>query len=182
MNIRVFGLDHSTVVLHDIQMDVPFEATVEIPSEKALVSKDLWRAISSKQLFQLSKSPNQISMSTEPELREQIRQLTAENEDLRSKLLAKHAEVDGLKLQQATLDSILTRLSNVPTVHPTVTATVEGTPSGGAWRVVDNSAPMFIPTTIMPEGAESHIETTKTEADTGVSGAQNKLRQLKSKG
>lgn len=181
MSIAVFGLISPTVLLEDIQMDVPFETTVVIPSEQAMRSKDLWRAISSKQVYQLSKSPNAVPYPTqEQELRTRIRELEQENEDLRSRLLAKHAECDKYSVQQTMLETILQKLT-VPHTLPLTVAATQAAPVTVDMGAVAGDVPMFIPSNITPEVVETRIETTKSETETPVSDAQSKLREMRRK-
>jgi len=57
-NVVVFGISPDTVMLEDIQMDVPHSTSVTIPEDLALKSKDLWRALSQRRIFRLTSDLN----------------------------------------------------------------------------------------------------------------------------
>lgn len=57
-NVVVFGISPDTVMLEDIQMDVPHSTSVTIPEDLALKSKDLWRALSQRKIFRLTSDLN----------------------------------------------------------------------------------------------------------------------------
>lgn len=182
MDVKVIGLVAGTHLLEDIQMDVPFQTTVVIPAEKACRSKDLWRAISAKQIFQLHSGSN-LGAPSSPvsEWKDKCEQLEKENGELRQKLSAQDAmlakqleELNNLRQeQQGKLDMILQMLAKGV---PVGTAPA----SGFSHIVVSEGVPTFIPSTITPENVETRIEANQTEAENpGLSGAAKTLRQLR---
>lgn len=190
MDITVFGLTMPTYVIQDIQMDVPHGLTVTIPADLANRSKDLWRGISARQLFQIRTTPNSHPTTSTPspaerELRDKCAQLETENTDLRRQLaesnaarIAQQAESQkALLAQQDKLTTIIEMISK--TTFP-VLGPVSGHPLPGVATIVGD-APTFIPSVITPENAEARIETKQAEAENTLAGASSKLRELRQK-
>lgn len=174
-DIRVVGLVMGTHVLEDIGMDVPHGITVTIPAAKACVSKDLWRAISQRCIFQLqsgapSAVPKVADTSEADGLREQVRLLLAENARLKTALAVKE------EAAQAKLDTILALLQAGGRPQPIGVAKVS-TPDLG---VVSGEVPTFIPSQIKPDNVEVQIVPASMESlGQGVSEAASALRKFR---
>lgn len=196
MDVTVFGLAMPTYVIEDIQMDVAHGDTVTIPFEKANRSKDLWRGISSKQLFQIRTTPNAHpqptpSTAAEKELRERVAQLEAERDNLRAQLATANAALitqqaesqRALIAQQEQLTTIIAMISKASLpVAGVVPGYVPGHAPTQAPLGVSGDAPTFIPSTITPENADARIETKQAEAENpALAGASSKLRELRQK-
>lgn len=192
-DVTVVGVIAPSCFLQDIQTDVPHMQSVTIPADKAHYSKDLWRAISAKQVFRLQPGqaivrPGQTSgpSASERDLRERADRLEQENVGLRKQIADQNAALAGqaddfkraMAAQQERLDSILKLLANGVAVAQPVA-------SGSGPRVVMSDVvadeiPTFIPAVITPEKAEARIETRRSEADNpDLAGAAGKLRELR---
>lgn len=192
MDVTVMGLVSGTYIIEDIQMDVPHCTVVTIPAEKAHRSKDLWRGISSKQLFQIRTAPvahpapPHVNGVVEKELRDKQRLLETENEELRQKLVDQHVAshrqsedfTQAMAIQREQLDKVINLLAAGVTVgggsssQPTAKAVSE---------VVSGEVPTFIPSSITPKNADARIDIKTTETDSSVSDAAGKLRGLRQK-
>jgi len=194
-DMRVIGLVHGTHVLEDIGMDVPYGVTVYIPADKAMRSKDLHRAISSRCIFPLPSAGMPASSAhkaQEDVFQERIRVLEGEIQHLRSENLRLRIEGDTLRAEkdrlgtaplrdasvsEQKLDAILAALQKgtLPRGAVSSTALLEG--------AVDSEAPLFIPSEIRMKDAESRIEVRKEEtSSTGISDAADKLRKFRKGG
>jgi hypothetical protein len=180
-DIRVLGLVMGTHLIEDIQMDVPYGTTVIVAAEKAARSKDLWRGISQRCLFQLP-SAAAPTVSTRPAvvpdqendrlqaLEDRHRVLEEENRRLRSALQTASAQ------QDQKLDAILAALQGGGF------QAVQGQASPGRVskaEVADGAAPTFIPSEIKPKDAEARIEARKEEAPSEVANSAERLRRLR---
>lgn len=190
-DVRVIGLVMGTHLLEDIQMDVPCGAIVIIPAEKALRSKDLWRAISQKCLAKLPSAPP--PMPTASDSRVQILerdklvlleanrllqiekdQLQAENASLRLEKSVLEENLRTALQQQQTLDAILSAIRSGVSVS--VRADTSKPVTG-----IDGSAPLFLPEEIHPKDAETRIEVKKDETSSeDVSDTRGVLRKIRS--
>jgi regulator of replication initiation timing len=192
MDITVFGLVAGSYLIEDIGMDVPCGAHVTIPADKALRSKDLWRGINQRLIFQVSARPNAIPQITESvgsSLQDRASRLAAENEELRARLLEQQAEVQRQQIEtqralttqseQMTQIVEMLRAGLVVGAAPLVKATAE---RPAAEDYVSGDAPTFIPGTITPENAEARIDTKEESSENAsVTGAAGKLRALRQK-
>ena len=178
-DVKVIGLMAGTYFLEDIGMEVPQGVTVTIPARDAHISKDLWRAISQRCIFQLKPGPSSPessgASSAELELlREQVRLLTEANTRLQMRLAAQDPPQDSSQ----KLDAILALLHSSGPVAlgaPVVRAHAP-VPDG----VVSGDVPTFIPSQIKPEGVDVQISTTPEEsAGTGVTDAASALRRFR---
>jgi hypothetical protein len=184
-DVTVLGVLVPTVVLGDIGMDVPHGEVVVIPAEKAEKSKDLWRAVSQRQLFRIMAGPHARGLPLPQEgaalvpsagiLVERARALEEENQALREALVRQEREFQSAQRQNdGKLDAILTMLSNGIPVVAGVTV-----PKGSE---VSGEAPAFIPTSILPENSKVRIEPNRKEVDgSGLAAAGGKLRELRNK-
>ena len=160
--------------------------TVSIPSDRAGMSKDLWRAVGQKKLFQWPQgtAPQHVAPTTHVRddvlqarnlfLEERVRQLEEENRQLRHSLEAALA-------QQERLDRILLAVEGVRTVS-SAPAQVSGHHGHHAsnGEVADGTAPQFIPSEIAPKDASTRIDLVKQEGtDTDMLDAKAKLRKFR---
>lgn len=186
--IRVVGIvDGKTQVIEDIQVAVPYRVPVEIPMEKAHISKDLWRMLGQRLIFKLdggpidrlmvveeapqklspSPTPVAVSVVAEDSVKKRLSQVERENESLKSSLVE----------QGRMLEAILQAVKS-----PVVVQQVVSTPTSVAppTEVVDEGVPMFIPSQIKPEIGDSKIEVQKSATgSTAVSEASEKLKKLR---
>lgn len=205
-DVVVTNVRMGTYVISDIGIDVPHGVVVHIPSEKALRSKDLWRGISQRTLFQFHPSaihkgalipvqppeplpppPTEPTAYHAPEtlvhaLTEHNKALTLAVERRDEVLFALVAEQQrqlteqGKQLAEAIQ---LLRERSVTTIAPlTATGVVPGLPD-----VANGDAPVFIPSAIKPKDVEAHVNV-QTEALEGssVSDAASALRRLRQGG
>lgn len=178
-DVRVLGLVSPTTVLDDIGMDVPLGVVVEIPGARAHISRDLWRALSQRCIFQLQDGPavtsNGSQMLENPELkalREQVRTLTAENARLR--------EAPPPDAAQSKLDDILALLRQGSPVPGQIPSTQVLPAQASTSEVVSGEVPTFIPSQIKPEGFQVQVQTKSEESPgTGVTSAAQALRKLR---
>jgi hypothetical protein len=180
-DIRVIGLVMGTHVLEDLGMDIPHGVTVTIPGEKAVRSKDLWRAISQKCLFQLpsvSPPPPSAPRAGDEELAAKMRTLEERNVFLEAEVLRLHGLLDAAGQQKNTLDEILKAVQAGGLVQRVIVTEQGHRPVSS--EVADGSAPTFIPSDITPKDAESRIEVRKEESTSGdISSAREALRKLR---
>ena len=185
-DVRVFGLVVGTHVLEDIAMDVPHGQEVVIPADKAARSKDLYRALSQKRIFQMPDRPVQhtapvthirddVLQERNQALEQRNRQLETESAQLREALRVAMAQTD-------RLDAILRAIEGIPAAA-TVYVNGNGTaPVPSVSEVADGTAPQFIPDQIAPKDAQTRIEAKPQTGDSsGISSAADKLRELRNK-
>lgn len=179
-DVTVYGLMAGTCLLEDIAMDVPHGTTVTIPGAKAHISKDLWRAISQKLLFQLHSGPGAglpvgaRLPEVETASQDMTKALKEENAHLRAVLAASELA------SQTKLDDILTllRAGGLPVAPAGHQESVAARAASSG--VVSGEVPTFIPSQIKPEGVEVQITTKPEEsAGAGVSTATSTLRKLR---
>jgi len=176
-DVTVVGLDTTTTVLYDIGMDVPHRAVVTIPADRATMSKDLWRAISQRRVFQLhpgaagtvQRPVVSLPKPNQDLLLDRCKQLEAENAQLRATLAQLEQERAQPAMPQAKIDEILSILkSGIPVVAAPSAGTV--TPlRPKSTAVVEVDVPAFIPTEIKPKDIEGRI----TEVEASTSEASN---------
>ena len=187
-DVKVIGLTMGTYVIEDIMMDVPMGVTVTIPGARAYASKDLWRGISQKRLFQLhpgssvpavvQRPPDNVEVDA---LRGQIRSLVEDNLRLREALATKvpapapQPPPPPPKLDESKLDDILALLRS-GLAGTAVSGRAEASSNGA----VSGDVPNFIPSQIKPENVEVKISTTPEErSGEGVQGAAEALRKFR---
>jgi hypothetical protein len=184
-DIRVFGLVAGTHVLEDIGMDVPHGVEVIIPAEKASRSKDLYKAIGQKCIFQLPSAPAPTHAAPGTHIREDILQernqfLEQRNKQLEEEIKQLRADLGSARAQQESLDTILKAIRDVKVPAAVY---VNGGPAVAQkpqQELADGSAPQFIPNEIAPKDAETRIDMVRQEtADSEVSGAAGKLRKMR---
>ncbi len=182
-DVRVMGLVMGTHMIEDIRMDVPHGMIVSIPAEQAAISRDLWRAISQKCLFQLPSTPAPSPSAPPPRLaadverirvlEERVQLLERENTQLREALQTS-------QVQQGKLDRILTLLQSGGIAVVDRMEIAPNAPRPALAPTVNGEAPQFIPAEIRPKEVSVHIEDAKGETVTsGVSDAAEQLRKLR---
>lgn len=189
-DIRVIGLVAGTHVIEDLAWDVPHGQTVTIPGDMAIRSKDLWRAISSKCLFQLPSAsppptpfPAQVSDSDRSylesqvgSLRERVKTLEAENERLQAALQTSQDR------ENDKLDSILAAIKTSGVSAGPMFAR-HGSEAVKRDDGVDGSAPTFLPSEIKPtDVVDARIDVQgerSEESASTVSSSADRLRQIK---
>lgn len=190
-DIRVIGMVGGTHVIEDLQTDVPYRSLVIIPEDQALMSKDLWRAISQGCLMQLTSAPYPTGSAPTLPDSEKVR-LEQYCSELESRLVHLQSENEALKRQleggasaySAKLDEILTAIQAGIRVVPVPAAVVNlGVASPLVESAVDGSAPTFLPKEIVPRDLDLRINI-QGEASTseGVSDAADRLRRIRKNG
>jgi hypothetical protein len=204
-DVIVTNVRMGTYVISDIGIDVPHGVVVHIPSEKALRSKDLWRGISQRTLFQFHPSaihkgalmpvqppeplppPPEPTVYQAPEtlvhaLTEHNKALTLAVERRDEVLFALVTEQQRQLAEQGKQLAEAVRLLRERPVSTTAPSNVAGAVPGLP-DVVNGDAPVFIPSAIKPKDVESHVNV-QTEASEGssVSGAASALRRLRQGG
>jgi len=190
-DITVFGLVSGIHVIEDIGMSVPHGHTITIPGEKANKSKDLWRAIGQKSLCLIQSGPfaqrtvnvtpaGYSQVSADKALIDRQQLLEDENRQLREAVERQRQEARMAEtLQQEKLDSILKLLqAGIPMSANHIPSGVPASAPGPSIPPSDD-APTFIPKMIRPENAETRIDAHKTESDSTLGGASDKLRELR---
>ena len=183
-DIRVIGLVAGTHVIEDIGRDVPHGVTVTIPGELALQSKDLWRAISQKCLFQLPTAAPPPHMSTPVFTDSDKAVLEAQIRELETQVRVLEAENRALKeLAQTTassdkLDAILMAIQSGQMSMGAATGGVRPA-ARPSQEVADGTAPTFLPSEIRPRDVDARIEERKETQVSDVSSAAGRLRKLR---
>jgi hypothetical protein len=171
---------------------------VVIPADLALISKDLWRSLSQKFLYQLPTIPttqqaapmqDQEKQRLEQYARElegHVSRLESENRDLKEQLKAVEGQVARLEALQGIksdptlgtkLDSILAMLqSGVPVQGGAV---IRGNDSSQRGSEIDGSAPTFLPSEIRQKDLEARIDIQPESSSSNVSEAAERLRKLR---
>jgi len=180
-DVTVVGLAPGVVSFADIGVDVPHGVAVRVPADKALASKDLWRAIGQRSVMRLQGGPNPavpVYVPTHPDetgkLLDQLGVLKAENAALREQLARKEHE---LLLERSKFDEILGLLrQGVPMAAPAAVAS-QAAPAHVP-GVVEVEAPTFIPSTIKGDYTGARVEIEAAEGGS-ISDARSALRKLR---
>jgi hypothetical protein len=190
-DVRVLGMVAGNHVLEDIGRDVPYRTLVVIPEAQALMSKDLWRAISQGAVYQLPSAPyptgaphngsDQEKQRLEKyasELEARLARLQTENDALKRRL-------DGGSQTEAKLDEILKAVKD-GLIKPVPASSYPGFPTAqeakGVDETVDGSAPTFLPGEIKPKDLEARIQIEGEESTSdSVSEAADRLREMRKK-
>lgn len=192
----VAGLVTGGHFIEDIQVSVPHKVAVWIPAEKALGSKDLYRALGQNLLFKLDGGG--ISADTAPPvdsneskvliagLESEIRSLKVQNSTLTQQNTLLTQLLTGLQQQMETLSQGITRLEAKPSVvtvtnSPGIsTKPAQSTPVVS--EVVGGEVPTFLPSTGSLKDVETQINiTTQVSEESPVNAANSKLRELRKK-
>jgi hypothetical protein len=190
-DVTVVGLDTTTVVLDDICMDVPHRSVVTVPADRATVSKDLWRALSQRRLFQLHPGPiTQAPVralappAVTDEWQVKCRALEADNARLRARV----TELEAARAVPAATEGSTGKLDEILALLRTrgvqgVALPSSSSSSSRAAAVVEVDVPAFIPAEIKPkdvEGRIAEVEAVTSEA-ASVGSAASALRKLRGK-
>jgi hypothetical protein len=173
-DVTVYGLTMGHCYIEDISVLVPHNTVVTIPAEQAYRSKDLWRAISQRRIFQLRTGPGQVSWpvsSSVPVAGQDgvLMEALAEQKAMNEALLAILTE------QRAAIRDLTAAIGNLRSSQPVAVSTV--TNSGDT---VDGAAPTFIPSVVMPDVREQRIQGNSGQSDdTGVADARKRLRAIR---
>lgn len=207
-DVTVIGIDTSTTVLFDIGMDVPHRAVVTIPANLASLSKDLWRSLSQRRIFQLHAGPvgqpftrqNVLPNASFEALQDKCQRLETENAELRNTLENMHRVVANHKQELEACRQELAAKAPVsldPRVDEilgllrsgvvTGTGTGTGVPQGAVVKpsikstVVEVEAPVFIPAEIKPKSVEGRIAEVQSEtsSNTNLGSAADALRKMR---
>jgi hypothetical protein len=189
-DVRVFGLVAGTHVLEDIGMDVPHGREVIIPADKAARSKDLYRAIGQKRIFQLPSQPSPQHMAPaghvhDDVLQERNRFLEHRCKQLEEEKQRLQEENHGLQaslrsaLAQHEKDGLNTILQAIQGLKASGTVAASGQAPLPREELADGTAPSYIPSNITPLDAETHIEVRRETGDSDVSMAAERLRRLR---
>lgn len=186
-DVRVFGLVVGTHVLEDIGMDVPHGREVIIPADKAVRSKDLYRAISQKCIYQLPAQPMPTYAAPVTIIRDDILQERNQFLEQRCKLLETENEQlrESLRTSMAQGDRLDTILKAIQDVKLPDTIFVNGGVAAApvVQEIADGTAPQYIPDEIAPKGVETRIDVKTDSVDSaGLSSAADRLRQMRNKG
>lgn len=173
------GLKFGSCLIADIGVDVPHGQLVNIPADRAMQSKDLYRALSQRYITRFTGGANPL-LPEVTALRARVQALEEENRSLREQIAARPIKVAPVTphaepLAQDKLDTILALLQQRPVQTPL---------SYGASPlavVTDLAPPPFIPSKIRPEEMPSeHIQTESYSSEAGsVTGAAARLRELR---
>ncbi len=184
-DVRVFGLVAGTHVLEDIRMDVPHGREVVIPADLAARSKDLWRAISQKRIFQLPSQPPPphaapVTFIRDDVLQERNRFLEQRNKELEDENGRLREALRQSMAQGDRLDTILKAIQSMPAPQA-VYVNGAGPASAPREEIADGTAPQFIPAEIAPKDAETRIDAKREEAadSSGISAAAERLRKMR---
>ena len=188
-DVVVYGMVQGTVYLEDLRVSVPHGTTVTISAARALQSKDLWRAISQRQIFRLQTGPTQQHVVSPEGVPAPVRaaQLAEENEHLRHVLEQQRVEQQAaLAAQQAKLDQLLSLVQGLSTRLPAegsvaARASTPAVPTSAVTSgVVEVEAPMFIPSKIRGEDlGEARVDVATVTKTSDVGDAAQALRRLR---
>lgn len=185
-DIRVIGLVAGTHIIEDIGMDVPHGMTVTIPGDLAVRSKDLWRALSQKCLFQLPAAApppqqQQVPGADLDRIRAESRAMALEGQvrSLEAANLALQAVVQGFQARDEKLDSILTAIQSGMVFAQQPGASTQAVTKQ---EVADGTAPMFLPSEIRPKGVDARIDVQSESTESDISSTAEKLRRLRQGG
>ena len=197
-DIRVIAVKTGMVLIEDIGIDVPYGNVVSIPAEKALRSKDLYRLLSQRMLFQLHAGavhgPNPLPLADFPKLEPSPPVANAESRRegaleqqvsmLRAALEQRETVfVAALMSQQAQFAELLQAVRSQP--QTVVVQAAPGAGPGTATRqpspnaMPSMDAPMFIPSEIKPKDVDARVTIESTSQESGVGDATAALRKLR---
>lgn len=196
----VVGLVMGMHLIEDIKVAVPFKVSVHITAEQMHRSKDLWRAISQKKIFQLSGNRSFPNTGLKPSAQKgvdtaRIVALEKENKTLKQKLEQERQRngglqdlLAGLQAQLAGFQKALGRIESLPALSQQpvmvqgaqMAPVASSAPAVAPSEAVGGEAPLFIPSEIAPKDAEANIQIADdTSTDSKVSSAASRLKQLR---
>jgi len=194
--ITVAGLVTGTHVIEDIKIAVPHQIAVYIPADLAYRSKDLWRGISQRRLFQLTGGSglavesNTKVLQVAPDMGE-LEDLRIENKKLRQQLEEAQRQNTGLQealqAMQGQLTSILRLLGKIENgevpLRGISSQSLEPVRAVASPMVVGGEVPTFIPDDIRPEDAKANIKVdAEVVVGTSVSDNVKALREARKRG
>lgn len=195
-DVRVVGLVAGNHLIEDISRDVPYGVVVVIPADLALISKDLWRSLNQKFLYQLPTIPT--TQQADPmqdqekhrleryarELESHVSRLESENRMLKEQLKSVESQASKIEALQglksdptlgSKLDSILLMLqAGVP-----AQGGIRGNNPSQRGSEIDGSAPTFLPSEIRQKDLEARIDIQPESNSSNVSEAAERLRKLR---
>jgi len=190
-DITVLGMTMGQHILEDIGVSVPQGMLVTIPADVAVTSKDLWLAISQKQIFRIHAGTTAFVMPSKEA--EPVRALVDQNQQLQQALTDQHARgsvaMDQLRIQgeqlklqgeQLRLQGELLKalLQNGPA--PRYHAPSQTPGQSPTVQMPSEDAPTFIPMTIKPDDVVVRIEAKIEEAEgSDIANNRSKLRKLR---
>ena len=181
-DVCVFGVVQGGHYIEDIRVHVPQNVVITIPSELALKSHDLWKAIAQKVVFRAHVGPHPGPMQVPPVVENvPSEDLASQNQALKASLEQQRELTLALRDQMAEQTAALAALTKVIAqgglVQPTNTSAGVQTAVPQVEAVV---APTFIPAVIRPEGAETRINTNTGESeDSGLAESRSRLRKFR---
>lgn len=171
--ITVAGLVTGTHLIEDIKIAVPHQIAVFIPADLAYRSKDLWRGISQRRLFQLTGGSGLAVESNNrvlPPPNTDLEDFRAENKRLKQQLEEAQRQnlslQDALQAMQGQLTSILRLLGRIENGEVPILRGISGpgleapkaAPLPVLPMVVGGEVPAFIPDDIHPDAAKTNID------------------------
>ena len=193
-DITVLGMTMGQHILEDIGVSVPQGMLVTIPADVAMLSKDLWLAISQKQIFRIHAGTTAFVMPSKEA--EPVRALVDQNQQLQQALTDQHArgsvamdqlriqgeqlklQGEQLKLQGELLKALLQ--NGAPRWTPGAPAQGPAPSSQATVQMPSEDAPTFIPMTIKPDDVVVRIEAKIEEAEgSDIANNRSKLRKLR---
>lgn len=194
-------------IIDDIGVSAPKGEAVRVPGDKAYRSKDVWRLLSQGRLLRLNVNPllraRAAASPAQPQvvneglevlqseynkataeiarLRSELSQVRSEAIAVRSELTAARAEIErlkGVENHAAKLDDIITLLKERPTVVNNVAPSTA--PQASVPELED--IPMYIPSQIKSEAAESRVAVKEESAPaSALADASKALREKRKK-
>lgn len=180
--VVVVGRVTGTHMIADLGVPVPYNVPVTITPEQAYRSKDLWRSLQQKHIFQLDVTPfkpEDAPLSTQDAA--QLKTLTLENSELRKKLQAAVEQKGRLEEQlgglQEQLGTVLETLARIEKAGPVV---VRDGVLHPVTEAVGGDVPTYLPDQIVPLDAKTSITADEdTSEGTSVTDAASRLRELR---
>lgn len=185
-DVTVFGLTMGHHLIEDIGVIVPHMEVVAIPANDAYASKDLWRAINMRKVFQLHAGTKSWPGTTSPSvtipipiMADQTKLLEQALEEQRAQnaaILQAMSEQGALVKQ---LSETVANLRGVQVAAPAATTSGDGTPVGA---LPSGDAPLFVPSKVKPKVTEQRIHGKESSSDgASVTEARAQLRSLRKK-
>lgn len=175
-DVTVFGITMGQYVIEDIRVIVPQHEVVVIPADKAFQSRDLWRAINQRKVFQLhagtktwpnGQVPPAVETAALADQNKMLEQALADQKAQNAAVLEAMAE------QSRVIQQLMQTVTNLR-VAPGASAPQTENPSA--------DAPMYVPSTVKPDVIEQRIKTQQSSSDaSGVDNARSKLRAFRKK-
>ena len=194
-DVRVMAVKTGTVHVEDIGVSVPHGTVVSIPGDKALASKDLWRYISQRLLFQLHAGPIHrgspvplpdipkpvaTPQGSFPPPSPQVEALLKEALEQRERVLyaALMAQQERLLAVEAKLDAVLDAVKQPRVVvqAPVVSDRPRSTPRAEAEL---SDTPLFIPSEIGMKDVSARVNVSEEAQESAVGDAAAALRKLR---